>query len=62
MKEQRNQVWLELDRLHAQGMIADAKQRALPATSVTPEDALPGSAADVPMIEQVKVRRIERSS
>ena len=65
MKEQRNQVWLELDRLHAQGMIAHAKQCALPATSVTLEDALPGSAADapnVPMIDQVKVRRIERSS
>jgi mannitol-specific phosphotransferase system IIBC component len=60
-KEQRNQVWLELDRLHAQGMIAHAKQRAI-GTSVTPEDALPGSAADVPMIEQVKVRRIDRSS
>jgi hypothetical protein len=61
-KEQRNQVWLELDRLHAQSMIAHAKGRALPAASVTPEDALPGSAADVPMIEQVKVRRIDRSS
>jgi len=63
MKDQRNQVWLELDRLHAQTMISDAKRRALPsAASVTPEDVLPGSAADVPMIEQVKVRRIERSS
>ena len=28
MKEQRNQVWLELDRLHAQSMIAHAKQQA----------------------------------
>src|SRR5260370_1928815 len=48
VKEQRNQVWLELDRLHAQSMISDAKRRALPsATSVTPADALPGSGADV---------------
>ena len=62
MKEQRNQVWLELDRLHAQTMISDAKRRALPSATVTPEDALPGSAADVPMIEQIKVRRIERTS
>ena len=62
MKEQRNQVWLELDRLHAQSMITDAKRRALPAASVAPEDALPGSVADVPMIEQIKVRRIERTS
>ena len=62
MKEQRNQVWLELDRLHAQSMISDTKRRALPSATVTPEDALPGSAADVPMMEQIKVRRIERSS
>ncbi len=62
MKDQRNQVWLELDRLHAQSMISDAKRRALPSATVTPEDALPGSAADVPMIEQIKVRRIERTS
>ncbi len=62
MKDQRNQVWLELDRLHAQSMIADAKRRVLPSATVTPEDALPGSAADVPMIEQIKVRRIERTS
>jgi len=53
---------LELDRLHAQSMIAHANQRALPAATVTPEDALPGSAVDVPMLDQVKVRRIERSS
>ena len=59
MKDQRNQVWLELDRLHAQTMISDAKRRALPSATVTPEDAL---AADVPMIEQIKVRRIERTS
>src|SRR5438045_1565446 len=41
MKEQRNQVGLELDRLHAKTMNSDAKRQALPsATSVTPEDAL----------------------
>src|SRR5256884_6346096 len=62
MKDQRNQVWLELDRLHAQTMISDAKRRALPATAVTPEDPLPGSAADVPMMEQSKWRPIDRSS
>jgi hypothetical protein len=53
MKEQRNQVWLELDRLHAQTMITEAKRRA------SPPDALPAPAADVPMLDQVKVRRIE---
>jgi hypothetical protein len=53
MKEQRNQVWLELDRLHAQTMIAEAKRRALPS------DALPAPVSDVPMLDQVKVRRIE---
>lgn len=64
MKEQRNQVWLELDRLHAQSMLADAKRRALPApATVTPElDALPASVMDAPQSDQVKVRRIERSS
>ena len=54
MKEQRNQVWLELDRLHAQSMIADAKRRALPAagsTNVTPDEAP----------NEVKIRRIDRS-
>jgi hypothetical protein len=54
MKEQRNQVWLELDRLHAQTMIAEAKRRALPS------DALPAPAADGPVPDQVQVRRIER--
>lgn len=55
MKEQRSQVWLELDRLHAQSMIADAKRRALPvgATSVTP---------DLDASQEVKIRRIERGS
>jgi len=55
MKEQRNQVWLELDRLHAQSMIADAKRRALPpgATSVAP---------DLDASQEVKIRRIERGS
>lgn len=57
MKEQRNQVWLELDRLHAQSMIAHAKRQAMlgggGATSVTPEpDALAPN--------EVKIRRIER--
>src|SRR5258706_8622067 len=54
MKEQRNQVWLELDRLHAQSMIADARRRALPeagSTPVTPDDAQTVS----------RNRRIERS-
>jgi len=54
MKEQRNQVWLELDRLHAQSMIADARRRALPeagSTSVTPDEPQ----------NEVKIRRIERS-
>jgi len=38
MKEQRNGVWLEMDRMNAQNMIADAKRRALPpGTTVTPE-------------------------
>src|SRR5947209_2783313 len=64
MKEQRNQVWLELDRLHAQSMLADAKRRALPApATVTPDlEALPASVMDAPQADQVKVRRIERSS
>ncbi len=64
MKEQRNQVWLELDRLHAQSMLADAKRRALPAPATgTPDpDALPASVMDAPQLDQVKVRRIERSS
>ncbi len=54
MKEQRNQVWLELDRLHAQTVIAEAKRRALPS------DALPAPAADGLLSDQVQVRRIER--
>jgi len=38
MKEQRNGVWLEMDRMNAQHMIADAKRRALPpGTIVTPD-------------------------
>ncbi len=38
MKEQRNAVWLELDRMNAQHMIADAQRRALPpGTTVTPD-------------------------
>ena len=56
MKDQRNQVWLELDRLHAQSMIAHAKrQAALPTgeTSVTPEP-------DTSAPNEVKIRRIER--
>lgn len=57
MKEERNQVWLELDRLHAQSMIADAKRRALPSpTIVTPE-----SDASLSSSSEVKMRRIERS-
>ena len=56
MKEQRNQVWLELDRLHAQSMIAHAKQQALPpaSTSVTPH------ATDATAANEVSIRRIER--
>lgn len=50
MKEERNKVWLELDRLHAQTMIADAKRRA--GTTVNEEH---------PSLDTVKVRRIERS-
>ena len=63
MKEQRNAVWLELDRLHAQSMISDAQRRALPpaATTVTPDDA-PTSPTAVEEPEQVRVRRIDRSS
>ena len=55
MKEQRNAVWLELDRLHAQSMIAHAKQQALLSgpTTVTPDIAAPN---------EVKIRRIERGS
>jgi hypothetical protein len=60
MKEARNEVWLELDRLHAQAMITDAKRRMLPlSTSV---DELPQSAADAPGAEQVQIRRIDRRS
>jgi len=55
MKDQRNQVWLELDRLHAQSMIADAKRRAaLPPGS--------SSGADLDTSQDIKIRRIERGS
>lgn len=55
MKEQRNQVWLELDKLHAQSMIAHAKQQALlsgggGSTSVTPEATAQND---------IKIRRID---
>lgn len=65
MKEQRNAVWLELDRLHAQSMISDAQRRALPpaSTTVTPDDA-PSSdtSSETPTSEQVRIRRIDRSA
>lgn len=59
MKEQRNAVWLEMDRMNAQNMIADAERRALPAppppTIVTPdEDANTGA-------ERSKVRRLQNN-
>ena len=53
MKEQRNQVWLELDQLHAQSMIAHAKQQALlggGSTSVT---------QDATAQNDIKIRRID---
>ncbi len=56
MKEQRNGVWLEMDRMNAQHMIADAQRRALPPPSPTtitpelPEDSNSGS-------ERVRIRR-----
>ena len=57
MKDQRNAVWLELDKLHAQSMIAHAKrQAALPAsgsTSITPDE-------DQAAPNEVRIRRIER--
>ena len=58
MKEQRNQVWLELDKLHARGMIEHARRQALPSgsTSVTPDLDAPTAAPT-----EIKVRRIERS-
>ena len=61
MKEQRNQVWLELDRMHAQHMIADARRRAIGSPSSAFDDALPDSAEDDPS-ERVKVRRINGRS
>ena len=55
MKEQRNGVWLEMDRMNAQNMIADAKRRALPpGTIVTPdatEDTNTGS-------ERIRIRKL----
>lgn len=60
MKEQRNHVWLELDRMHAQQMIADAQRRALGAPAQD-FDALPDSAEDDPS-ERVKVRRLNGRS
>ncbi len=63
MKEQRNQVWLELDRLHAQSMIAHARRQAygsLTAPEEAEPDALPAPAADAPS-QEVKIRRIERN-
>ena len=57
-KEQRNAVWLEMDRMNAQHMIADAQRRALPpppATIVTPdEDTNTGA-------ERSKVRRLQNN-
>jgi len=54
MKEQRNGVWLEMDRMNAQNMIADAKRRALPpGTIITPdttEDSNTGG-------ERMRIRR-----
>ncbi|SRR5579875_131793 len=61
MKEQRNQVWLELDRLHAQSMIAHARRQAYGSLSTPDEpDALPAPVADAPS-QEVKIRRIERN-
>ncbi len=57
MKEQRNAVWLEMDRLNAQNLIADAQRRALPQpapTIVTPEEET-GT-------ERSKVRRLQNNS
>ena len=57
MKEQRNSVWLELDRMNAQNMIADAQRRALPTpTIVTPEEDANNGA------ERSKVRRLQTNS
>lgn len=61
IKEQRNSLWLELDRLHAQSLLADAQRRALPTTTVT-EEALPAPDDDVPGTERVRVRRIDRAA
>ncbi len=60
MKEQRNAVWLELDRMNAQSMLADAQRRALPPATMVTEDKLPAPDADVPGTDQVRVRRIDR--
>ncbi len=55
-KEHRNAVWLEMDRLHAQEMIEDAqRRRGLPSPA---PDAVKGQLAS----QDVKIRRIERSS
>ena len=58
MKEQRNSVWLEMDRMNAQHMIADAQRRALPQpapTIITPdEDTNTGA-------ERSKVRRLQNN-
>jgi len=53
MKEARNSVWLEMDRINADNLIADAKRRALPpGTTVTPEPIEDTGA------ERSKVRRL----
>ncbi len=58
MKEQRNAVWLEMDRMNAQNMIADAQRRALPAppsTIITPDEDTNNGA------ERSKVRRLQHN-
>ena len=56
MKEQRNAVWLEMDRMNAQNMIADAGRRALPPAptpTVVAPDEEPASGP-----ERNRVRRV----
>jgi len=57
-KEQRNAVWLEMDRMNAQNMIADAQRRALPApppTIITPDEETNNGT------ERSKVRRLQQN-
>ena len=57
-KEQRNAVWLEMDRMNAQHMIADAQRRALPpppTTIITPDEDTNNGA------ERSKVRRLQNN-